>query len=114
MNGIKAALGRLYFACIRLLDKFFSIFGYKIFQVNYSNLLNGLDASEQAAAKDPSIVKPLNLYIEAYQKDDQLDAIARFTHLTTLKNTIKRRAGINRAIECNPDVTRVSEIYIDQ
>ena len=67
-----------------------------------------MEPEEIAEARDPSIVKPLNLYVESYKKDQQLDAIGRFHQLATLKNTLRRRAGIARSIQQNPDVLNVS------
>jgi len=95
---------RLYFACIQLVDSVASIFGYQIFKINYENIFNGLSYEEVQAAKDPSIVKPLDLYIEGYKGADQLGVLQRFHHLATLKNTLRKRAGIQRAIQDNPDV----------
>jgi len=103
-SQIKAFVARLYFFCIRLVDIVASFFGIKIIPITMESVFNGLTSQECNAAKDPSIAKPLNLYIEGYKKDKQLDAIGRYFQIHHLHNTIKKRAGINRAVEENPDV----------
>lgn len=100
----KAALARLYFFCVRMVDSISGYFGVKIMPVTYDSVFSGLNAEEIAEAHEPSIAQPVKLYIEAFQKDQQLDAIGRFTQIQQIKNTLRRRVAIRQSLQEHPAV----------
>jgi len=100
----KALIARAYFLSLRLADYIANMFGYKIFKVTMDNILSGLTADEIAEANHQAVSKPLSLFVEGFKNDTQMDAISRFHILVSLKNTLRKRAGIQQAIHENPDV----------
>ena len=104
----KKSLLRAYMKCTRFADRLAKACGQKICRLSYNKLLKDLGPAERAEIEDPSVGIPLKLFMDAFEKDEQLEVIARIFASIYMRKILKIRAGITKAIDDNPDVLNVS------
>ena len=104
---------RFGLSTLRLVDYILGLLGVKLVPINMRSILHGLSPEELEESRDPMIAVPLGLFADCLEKASgkDLDVVARMVFKDIVQSILRKRAGIKRTLDEQPDILNVSDLF---